>query len=317
MRTYILKRLIWSIPTFLGALTFLFLLMNILPGDVAMIMLMQEGGDVDPQEYAFLVQQLGLDKPVLEQYWDWLSGFLTGDLGESMWTSRPVIQEIVHRLPYTGSLVVLAVIVSFITAVPIGVLSAVYQDSWLDYVLRIFVIGGIAVPNFVLGLLIILVLVMGFRWFMPLGYATLWTDPWVAAQQLFWPALVLGFRAACAQARMMRSSMLEIMRADFIRTARSKGLYERVVIYVHALRNAILPVITMFGLELAILFGGSVIIETVFNIPGIGLLMIDAINHRDVILVQGVTAMMVSVVILVNLLVDLIYAWIDPRIRYD
>jgi peptide/nickel transport system permease protein len=291
--------------------------MNILPGDVAMVMLLQEGGTVDPQEYAHLVKQLGLDKPVLQQYWNWLSGFLTGDLGVSMWTSRPVIDEILHRLPYTGSLVVLAVFVSFITAVPIGVISAVYQDSWLDYGLRIFVIAGIAIPNFVLGLMIILVLVVGFRWFMPLDYATLWTDPWVAIQQLFWPALVLGFRAACGQARMMRSSMLEIMRADYVRTARSKGLSERVVIYVHALRNAILPVITMFGLEVAFLFGGSVIIETVFNIPGIGLLMIDAIDRRDVILVQGVTAMMVSVVIVVNLVTDLIYAWIDPRIRYS
>lgn len=316
MKAYIIKRLLWVIPTLLGSVTIVFLLMNVLPGDIAQVILASETGRIDPVEYARLREVLGLNQPLWQQYANWLWGVLRGDLGVSLWTGRPVFGEILHRLPYTGSLVVLALAITIVTAIPIGVISAIQQDKWPDYLLRAIVIGGIAIPNFWFALMLLLFLVLVFRWHAPLGYATLWSAPMIAIQQLTLPAITLGFRAAASSARMMRSSMLEVLREDYIRTARSKGLTERVVVYAHGLRNAILPVVTMFGMEVAYLFSGSVIIETVFNIPGVGLLIIDAINRRDVILVQGVVIVLVAVVLLVNLITDLIYAWIDPRIRY-
>ena len=316
MQRYIIKRLLWAIPTFLGAVTIIFLLMNVLPGDIAMVILGAESGEVDPEQLAILQEQLGLNRPLYQQYFSWLGGLFSMDLGTSLWTGQPVISEIFHRFPYTGSLVILALFISIITAIPIGVLCAIYQDRWPDYVLRSGVIAGISIPNFWLAMLIILFLVSCFRWIAPLEYATLFSNPLVAMQQLALPALVLGLRSSAASARMMRSSMLEVLREDYVRTARSKGLTERVVIYVHAMRNAILPVVTIFGMELAFLFGGTVIIETVFNIPGVGLLLISAINNRDIIMVQGIVAFLVMIVLVVNVLVDLLYAWIDPRIRY-
>jgi len=317
LKAYILKRLLWAIPTLLGSVTIVFILMNILPGDIAQILLASESGRIDPQQYEILRQQLGLNLPLWQQYWNWLSGLFRGDFGVSLWTGRPVLGEIVHRLPYTGSLVILSVALTIITAIPIGIISAIYQDKWPDYVLRVLVIGGIAIPNFWFGLMALLFLVLAFRYHAPLGYATLWTDPLAAIQQLALPAFTLGFRSAASSARMMRSSMLEVLREDYIRTARSKGLTERAVVYIHGLRNAILPVVTMFGMQIAFLFSGTVIIETVFNIPGIGLLILDAINHRDIILVEGCVVFMVIVVLVTNLLTDLVYGWIDPRIRYS
>lgn len=317
MKAYIAKRLLWIIPTLFGAVTIIFILMNILPGDMAQIILASETGRIDPKEYAILRAQLGLDRPLYEQYFSWLFNLLKGDLGTSLWTGRPVIQEILHRLPYTGSLVILSIVLTIITAIPIGVISAIYQDKWPDYVLRVLVIAGIAIPNFWFGLMALLFLVLTFRYHAPLGYATLWGDPAAAIQQLALPAFTLGFRSAASSARMMRSSMLEVLREDYIRTARAKGLTERAVIYIHGLRNAILPVVTMFGMQIAFLFSGTVIIETVFNIPGMGLLILDAINRRDVVLVEGCVVVMVIIVLVVNLLTDLVYAWVDPRIRYS
>lgn len=317
MKAYILKRFLWAIPTLLGSVTIVFLLMNVLPGDMAQIILASESGRIDPKELAILREQLGLNRPLWEQYFNWLFGVFRGDLGQSLWTGRAVFGEILHRLPYTGSLVILSIILTIITAIPIGVISAIYQDKWPDYVLRVLVIGGIAIPNFWFGLMALLFLVLVFRYHAPLGYATLWSAPLVALQQLALPAFTLGFRSAASSARMMRSSMLEVLREDYIRTARAKGLVERVVIYVHGLRNAIMPVVTMFGMQVAFLFSGTVIIETIFNIPGIGLLILDAINHRDVILVEGCVVFMVFIVLVVNLITDLVYAWIDPRIRYS
>lgn len=316
MQRYIIRRLLWAIPTFFGAITIIFLLMNVLPGDIAMVIISAESGEVDPEYLALLREQLGLNRPLYEQYFSWLGGVLHLDLGTSLWTGQTVISEIAHRLPYTGSLVIFALVISIITAIPIGVVSAIHQDGWLDYSLRSGVIAGISIPNFWLAMLILLFVVSVFRYYPPLEYATLFSQPLVALQQLFLPALTLGFRSAASSARMMRSSMLEVMREDYVRTARAKGLTERAVIYIHSMRNAILPVVTMFGMELAFLFGGTVIIETIFNIPGIGLLMINAINNRDIIMVQGIVVMLVMIVLVVNLLVDVLYGWIDPRIRY-
>jgi peptide/nickel transport system permease protein len=316
VQAYVLKRFLWSIPTLFGAITLVFLLMNVLPGDIAQVILAGEGGRIDPTELAVLREKLGLNVPMWQQYFNWLGGLFQGNLGISLWTGRPVLGEILQRLPYTGSLVIMSIVITVVVAVPVGVISATKQDTWLDYFLRAIVIGGIAIPNFWFGLLLMLFLVVVFRWHAPLGYATLWSDPGAAIQQLIWPAVTLGFRSAASSSRMMRSSMLEVMREDYIRTARAMGLKEQMVIYGHGLRNAILPVVTMFGMEVAYLFSGSVIIETVFNIPGVGLLMIDAINHRDIILVEGIVVVLVAIVLFVNLLTDLVYAWVDPRIRY-
>jgi peptide/nickel transport system permease protein len=316
LSAYIIKRFLWAIPTLLGAITLVFLLMNVLPGDIAQVILAMEGGRIDPTELAVLREKLGLNVPMWQQYLNWLGGLFQGNLGVSLWTGRPVAGEILQRLPYTGSLVIMSMLITIAVAVPVGIISATRQDSWLDYLLRTLVIGGIAIPNFWFALLLMLFLVVVFRWHAPLGYATLWSAPLDAIQQLIWPALTLGFRSAASSSRMMRSSMLEVMREDYIRTARAMGIKERIVIYGHGLRNAILPVVTMFGMEVAYLFSGSVIIETVFNIPGVGLLMIDAINHRDVILVQGIVVVLIAIVLVVNLLTDLVYAWVDPRIRY-
>lgn len=316
MRRYIIRRLLWAIPTFLGAVTIIFLLMKVLPGDIAMLIISAESGAIDPEYLALLREQLGLNVPLYQQYFSWLGGLFHLDLGTSLWTGQPVISEILHRLPYTGSLVILAMFISIITAVPIGVLSAIRQDSWLDYTLRSGIIAGISIPSFWFAMLLLLFVVSVFKYYPPLEYATLFTQPLVSIQQLFMPALTLGIRLAASAARMMRSSMLEVMREDYVRTARAKGLTERVVLYGHALRNAILPVVTIFGMELAFLFGGTVIIETVFNIPGIGLLLINAINMRDIIMVQGIVATLVVIVLVINIMVDVLYAWIDPRIRY-
>ncbi len=317
MRTYIAKRLLWAIPTFLGAVTIIFLLMNVLPGDIVFVILGEESGEIDPEQYAILREELGLNRPVWQQYFTWIGGLFQLDLGTSQWTGQSVWFEISARLPYSISIIVFAIIISVCTSIPVGVISAVNQDGWLDYALRSIVIAGISLPNFWFGLLLLLFLVSVFTWSPPPEYATLWTKPLVAIQQLFLPAIVLGFRSSAASARMMRSSMLEVLREDYVRTARAMGLREGTVIYVQALRNAILPVVTMIGMEITFMFAGTVIIETVFNIPGIGLLLIDAINRRDIMVVQGVVVTIVTIVLVVNLVVDLLYVWINPRIRYS
>jgi peptide/nickel transport system permease protein len=316
VRAYIARRLLWVVPTLFGAVTLIFLVMNVLPGDIAMVLLAQEGQMPDPQQLQALREELGLNRPLYQQYVSWLWGVARLDLGESLWTGQPVVKEMWVRLPYTLTLIAMAVGISVVLAVPIGVLSALRQDSWVDYGLRSFAISGLSIPSFWFGILILLFVVSVFRWFPPLEYAPVYKHPWVALQQLFLPAIALGYRQTAVSARMMRSSMLEVLGEDYVRTARAKGLMERTVIYLHALKNAVLPVITIFGVEIIILFGGAVIIEKVFNVPGVGRLLVDAIIERDIPLVQGVVMMMVAFVLVVNLLVDLVYAWIDPRIRY-
>ncbi|MFC2122993.1 ABC transporter permease [Bacteroidota bacterium] len=316
MQNYILRRFLWAVPTLLGAITLIFLLMRVLPGDVVIMVLGGEGQDIDPTQYQALREQLGLNRPLLEQYFDWLWGIIRLDLGVSLWTSQPVWSEISTRLPYTATLIAMALAISIALSIPIGVASALKQDSWLDYALRGFAIAGLSIPSFWFGMLLLILVVTVFNWSPPIEYAPVYKEPWIALQQLFLPAITLGYRQVAISARMMRSTMLEVLREDYVRTAWAKGLTERAVVYIHAMRNAILPVITIFGLEIILLISGTVIIETIFNIPGVGRLLVDGINNRDVNLVQGVTAFIVAIVLATNLIVDLIYAWADPRVRF-
>ena len=317
MPTYIVRRILLMIPTLLGAVTLIFLLMRLLPGDVAIYILGSgESSEVNKQALEQIRQDLGLDQPLIVQYGLWLWGAVRLDFGSSYWTRQPVIEELKRRYPITANLAVMSLLLGTIIAIPVGVLSAVRQDTLADYAARVFVISGLSLPNFWLAILIILGLVHYFQWLPPLNYAPFWVDPWLNLKQLVFPALVTGYRLSAIGARMTRSSILEVLRDDYVRTARAKGLREYVIVLKHALRNALLPVITIIGLELLTLFGGLVVIETVFTIPGIGRYLVDAITHRDYPSIQAVVFMISVFVVTVNLLVDIVYGFLDPRIRY-
>lgn len=317
MATYIVRRILLMIPTLLGAVTLIFLLMRLLPGDVALYILGSgESSEVNKQALEQIRQDLGLDQPLIVQYGRWLWGAVQLDFGNSYWTRQPVTEELKRRYPITANLAVMSLLLGTLIAIPVGVLSAVRQDTLADYAARVFVIAGLSLPNFWLAILIILGLVHYFQWLPPLNYAPFWADPWLNLKQLAFPALVTGYRLSAIGARMTRSSILEVLRDDYVRTARAKGLREYVIVLKHALRNALLPVITIIGLELLTLFGGLVVIETVFTIPGIGRYLVDAITHRDYPSIQAVVFMISVFVVTVNLLVDLVYGFLDPRIRY-
>jgi peptide/nickel transport system permease protein len=317
MSTYIVRRILLMIPTLLGAVTLIFLLMRLLPGDVALYILGSgESSEINQQALEQIRQELGLDQPLIVQYGQWLWGAVRLDFGDSYWTRQPVIEELQRRYPMTVNLAVMSLLLGTLIAIPIGVLSAVRQDTLVDYAARIFVIAGLSIPNFWLAILVILGLVHYFQWLPPLNYAPFWTDPWLNFKQLVFPALITGYRLSAFGARMTRSSILEVLRDDFVRTARAKGLREHIVVLKHALRNALLPVITIIGVEVLVLAGGLVVIETVFTIPGVGRYLLDAITHRDYPSIQALVFMFAVFVVLVNLLVDIVYAFLDPRIRY-
>lgn len=315
---YSARRLVLFVPMLLLLTLVVFLLMRVIPGDPALLILAGTSGEgsFTPQDLANLRRELGTDRPVLVQYVSWIGGLLRGDLGMSLFYRTPIVQEIGPRLPPTFELAILAGIVSIVLAVPLGTLSAVKQDSILDYMARVFTFAGISIPIFVTGLLMVYVLVRLFNWFPPLGYAMLWEDPWVNLQQMLFPALALAFFELNFAARVTRSAMLEVMREDYVRTARSKGLQERRVVLMHALRNASLPIVTVAAWSFARLLGGTIIIERIFLVPGMGTLLLDAITARDYTLIQSIVLVYATVVLTANLVVDLIYSWLDPRIRY-
>jgi len=317
MPTYIVRRILWMIPTLLGAVTLIFLLMRLLPGDVALYMLgSDESSEANKQALEDIRHDLGLDQPLIVQYGKWLWGAARLDFGNSYWTHQPIIAELKSRYPMTVNLAAMSLLLGTLIAIPIGVLSAIRQDTLVDYAARLFVIAGLSIPNFWLSILVILGLVHYFSWLPPLNYEPFWVDPWLNFKQLIFPALITGYRLSAIGARMTRSSILEVLRDDYVRTARAKGLLERVVVLKHALRNALLPVITTIGVELLILFGGLVVIETVFTIPGVGRYLVDAITHRDYPSIQALVFVFAVFVVLVNLLVDVLYGFLDPRIRY-
>jgi peptide/nickel transport system permease protein len=305
------------IPTLLGAVTLIFLIMRLLPGDVALYILgSDESSEMNREALQRIRVDLGLDQPLIVQYGEWIWKALRFDFGNSYWTRQPVIEELGRRYPMTANLAFLSLILGTLIAIPIGVLSAVRQDTMVDYAARIFSIAGLSIPSFWLAILVILGLVHYFKWLPPLDYAPFWVDPWLNFKQLAFPALVTGYRLSAIGARMTRSSILEVLREDYVRTARAKGVQERVVLLRHALKNALLPVITIIGIELLVLFGGLVVVETVFTIPGIGRFLVDAITHRDYPSIQALVFVFSVFVLVINLLVDILYGVLDPRIRY-
>jgi peptide/nickel transport system permease protein len=320
MGEYAIRRLLLFIPTLLIATVLVFALFWIIPGDPALTILAGGEGDsgtVSPEQLQQLRQALGLDKPIYVQYGSWLWNVLRGNLGTSLWYKTSVWEQLKDRFLVTMELAVMAILLAFCAAVPLGITSAVKQDTGFDYLSRIFSTIGIALPTFWLGILIVYALASFFQWLPPLGYATLWDDPLLNLQQLIFPALTLAFHDLAFTARVTRSSMLEVMREDYLRTARAKGLMEVLVVGRHALKNALLPVVTVSGYQFARLLGGVIIVESIFVVPGMGTLLIDSIVHRDFIVIQAVVLLIAAVVLSLNLVIDLVYGVLDPRIRYQ
>ena len=323
MKTYVTKRALLFIPTMFLVTVAVFTIMRIVPGDPALIILGEgEDGAADNLTEAKLAKlraKLGTDRPIYVQYGSWVGNMLKGDLGDSyFYEGKPQVTfYLKDRIPTTVELALMSLVLASVVAVPLGVLSAIKQDSVSDYAARIITLLGIALPHFWVAVMTIFFLVLIFEWAPPLAYEKVWNDPWTNFQQLIFPAIALGTSNMAFIARITRSAMLEVLREDYIRTARSKGLAERVIVYRHALRNALLPVVTLFGFELGRLISGTVIIETIFLVPGMGKLLIDSIGNRDFPMIQAVVLMIALTVLVMNLLADLLYAWLDPRIRYS
>ena len=317
MHQYILKRLLLMIPTLFGVATLVFLLLRVVPGDIVELKYAGTGTYAPKEAIARERAQLGLDQPLWRQFASWIFGIARLDFGTSMWTGRPITHEIAIRLELSIELALMATFVAVLISVPLGTIAALKQDSWVDYGVRVLSIAGLAIPSFWLGIIIILAFVIYFRWMPPLTFTSFWVDPKANILQLIWPALAVGYRYSAVATRMTRSAVLEVLREDYIRTARAKGLWERAVLIRHALRNALLPVITVIGLEFAFLVGGLVVTEQVFNLNGIGKLFVEAISQRDYTMVQSLVLLSSFVFIFVNFLVDMINAVIDPRIRYQ
>jgi len=314
MAAYIVQRLLLMVLTLFGVSVAIFVLLRIVPGNIADI-LFDTAGLIDPADKAKIISDLGLDRSIPAQYVQWINGLFHGDLGYSYVSEKPVLDEIAPRIPITARLAGLALFFSVIVGVPLGVISAVKQNTWLDYALRVVSLSGLSLPAFWLGLLILMAFV---RWFGTIPIYDRVPDSFGQELMLFAiPAAAVGFRSSALIMRLTRSSMLEVLRQDYVRTARSKGMAESSVTFDHALRNALLPVITTIGIETAILFGGLIVTETVFNIPGVARFLVEAIRWRDYPMVQNLVMFIAVVVVTVNLIVDLLYMLVDPRIRYS
>jgi peptide/nickel transport system permease protein len=318
MWSYILKRFFLMIPTLLGVAVIAFFLLRIVPGDIveARFMGAGQGTFVSPEMIAEERAKLGLDQPLWKQFAVWLWGLARFDFGRSMWTGGPIGEEIKLRFALSLQVAVMATVVATLLAIPLGVIAALKQDTWMDYAVRIFSIAGLATPSFWLGIVIILGLLIVFKWLPPMVYTPFWIDPWQNLAQLIWPALAVGYRYSAVATRMTRSAMLEVLREDYIRTARAKGLWMKLILVRHALKNAMLPVVTVIGIEFAFLLGGLVVTEQVFNLNGLGQLFVEAVARRDYTITQALVMLTASAFIVVNFLMDVMYAWLDPRIRY-
>ena len=316
MLRYTIHRFLLMIPTLLGVAVLVFVMLRVMPGDIVELRLRAEGGQVSPEILAMERARLGLDKPIVAQFSDWMGGLLTGDLGMSMWTGRSVAYEIGIRLELSLEVAVIATVLATILALPLGTLAALFKDRWPDQLIRLFAIAGLAVPSFWLGMIIILSLLFTFNWIPPLTFTPFLEDPVKNLSQLIWPAMAVGYRYSAVATRMTRSTILEVLQEDYIRTARAKGVFERLVIARHAMRNALLPVVTVIGLEFAFLVGGLVVTEQVFNLNGIGKLFVETVARGDYTMVQALVMLVAGFFIFVNFAIDLLYAVLDPRIRY-
>mgnify|MGYP001286995931 FL=1 len=323
MYSYLIRRIFMLLPTLFGAAVLVFVLLRLVPGDVCDLKFGGEGGYVDPEQIAMCREMLGLENPMYFQFYEYMKGFLTLDLGVSMWTTKPVTEEIAARFMISVEIAILATVTSIFIALPLGIISAVRRNTWTDYVIRGISISGIAIPSFWLGILILLGLLIftqkffGEPWMPPVDYKSLFDDPAYNLSQMVWPALATGFRYSAVATRMTRSAMLEVLREDYVRTARAKGLIEKVIVNRHALKNAMLPVITIIGMEFAFLMGGLVVTEQVFNLNGLGKLLVESVEQADFTMTQALVMLAVAIFVVANFLVDIMYAVLDPRIRYS
>ena len=296
--------------------------MRLIPGDICVVRLGSGGGTFDERAVAACHAELGLDRPILLQFFDFIWGLCRFDFGTSMWSGKPVSYEIAARFPISLEIAILATVVAVAVAIPFGTLSALKQNSVTDLVVRVIAIAGLATPGFWLGILLILAILnisqmaFGTPWMPPIDYVPLWKDPVRNLSMAIWPAIAVGYRTSAVTMRMTRSAMLEVMREDYIRTARAKGLIERIIVNRHALKNALLPVVTLIGIESAFLIGGLVVTEQVFNLNGIGRLLVQAVQNQDYTLTQALVMLTVAVFVFTNTAVDMLYAWLDPRIRF-
>jgi peptide/nickel transport system permease protein len=316
MLRYTLHRLLLMIPTVLGVVVLIYVMLQILPGDVVEVKLRGDGGTVSQEVIQAERQRLGLDRHWAVQFADYMVGLARFDLGKSMRTERSVWEEISIRLELSLQLAIMATIFAVLLAIPLGTTAALMRGTWVDYVVRIFTIGGLSIPSFWFGMLIMITLLYLFNWLPPITFTPIYVDPVANLTQLIWPALAVGYRYCAVVARMIRSSLLEVLNEDYIRTARAKGVFEKVVISRHALRNALLPAITVIGVEFAFLIGGLVVTEQVFNLNGIGKLFVQSVSRSDFTMIQGMVMLLAAIYVVVNLVVDLLYAVFDPRIRY-
>ncbi|TMC68513.1 MAG: ABC transporter permease [Chloroflexi bacterium] len=303
------------IPTLVGVAVLTFVIMRAIPGDV--VALRYVGSSVSQDVIDQERRLLGLDKPMWVQFVDWMSAAARLDFGTSLWTNHSVIEEIQIRIGLSIELAIIATILAIAIAVPLGVLAAVRQDTWVDYVIRVFSIAGLAMPSFWIGILMILALIVTIRWAPPVVFTPIFQDPLANLAQLVLPAVAVGYRYSAVALRMTRSSVLEVLREDYVRTARAKGVRESLVVVRHALRNSLLPVVTVISLEFAFLIGGLVVTEQVFNLNGLGKLLVDAVTHRDYPLIQALVLLLAAIFVIVNFIVDMLYVVLDPRVRYS
>ncbi len=321
MTQYIIRRLLQGVLAVFVVTVLIFLLIRVAPGDVAMMVISQgeedfNPEDVDPIALARVQKLLGLDRPLYMQYLVWAKDMVTLNWEASFYTSKPIMEEFRERAPVTLQLGIYSVVLSVIVGLPIGIIMALKQDGWMDYVGRIVSLAGLSMPNFWLATLVIAAGVYFFNWSPRLQFEHPWENLAGNISILFWPAIIGGLASAATKSRMMRSTMLEVLRQDYVRTAHAKGLRYSVVVYRHALKNALLPVVTIIGISAAVIIGGSVIMETIFQLPGIGIYLVRGMNQRDFPVVQSMVTVIAAWIILVNIVVDVTYAWLDPRIRF-
>ncbi len=316
MQKYILRRLVLMVPTLLIVSVIIFGMLRLIPGDVLMSLL-GEGGRLSEADAQVIRERLGLTGPIYMQYLRWMGNLVQGDFGDSLLTGQPIMEMVVNFFPTTLELVVIGVVLGIVLSIPLGVLSAIYVDSWIDYGSRLFALSGISIPNFWIATLVVVMPAIWWGISPPIQRVNFFEDPWGHLYQFGLPAVILGFGLCAVQIRLLRTNMLEVLHEDYIRTARAKGLRDRVVFYRHALKNALIPNVTLMGTQISRLLGGTVILETVFGLPGMGKMTIDAISLRDYPVVQATVMIIAVIMVFSNLLVDLSYAWFDPRIKYS